>query len=124
MEYEDFLNRVGLVHKDKYQYLPENFGNEKVSYVCKEHGIQSQSIKRHLMGYGCIKCSYANRSNPQKKFLKDFLEKAIEVHGDKYDYSKFVYVTNKVKGTVICKACNKEWQARPDMFLNKKQRLS
>mgnify|MGYP000653304432 CR=1 FL=1 len=124
MEYEDFLKRVLLVHSDKYHYMPETFLNDRVSYVCKIHGLQNQSVKRHLMGYGCIKCSYVNRLNPQKKYLKDFLEKAVEVHGNKYDYSKFVYVTNKIKGIIICKACSNEWLARPDMFLNKKVRLS
>ena len=123
MKYKDFLEKARIVHADKYHYLSEKFTDEKVTYVCNEHGEQIQSVDRHLMGYGCIRCSYAKRRNPQKKSLEDFLKQVVEVHGDKYDCSKFVYVSNKTKGTIICKTCHNEWQARPDMFLNQKQRL-
>ena len=32
-----------------------------------------------------------------------FIQKATEVHGDKYDYSKVVYTHNKMYLTIICK---------------------
>lgn len=34
--------------------------------------------------------------------LKDFITKAREVHGDKYDYSKVVYVNDRNKAIIIC----------------------
>lgn len=37
------------------------------------------------------------------KYTKEtFLEKSKVIHGDKYDYSKVVYVNNKTKVTIIC----------------------
>lgn len=35
--------------------------------------------------------------------LREFIERACKVHGDRYDYSKVVYVNNKTKVTIICK---------------------
>lgn len=32
-----------------------------------------------------------------------FVEKAIRIHGDKYDYSKAVYVNSDSKIIIICK---------------------
>lgn len=33
---------------------------------------------------------------------KEFIEKAKKIHGDRYDYSKVVYVNNKTKVTIVC----------------------
>ena len=38
----------------------------------------------------------------QKLTTEEFIKKAREVHGDKYDYSKVEYVGNKAKVTIIC----------------------
>ena len=35
--------------------------------------------------------------------LEIFILKAKIVHGDKYIYSKFIYINSKTKGTIICK---------------------
>jgi hypothetical protein len=41
----------------------------------------------------------------QEEFIrtKEFIRKAIEVHGNKYDYSSVNYIKNNVKITIICK---------------------
>lgn len=33
---------------------------------------------------------------------EEFINKAKEIHGDKYDYSKVVYVTCNIKVEIIC----------------------
>ena len=38
-----------------------------------------------------------------RKTKEQFIEKAIEIHGDKYDYSKVKYKNAKNKITIICK---------------------
>ena len=49
-----------------------------------------------------------------------FIEKAKLVHGDKYDYSKVVYVNNKTKICIICPEHGEFWQ-RPDKHLSQKR---
>jgi hypothetical protein len=40
---------------------------------------------------------------PRKLTLEEFVEKAIEIHGGKYDYSKVVYKgNNKTPVEIIC----------------------
>lgn len=40
----------------------------------------------------------------------EFISKAITVHGDKYDYSKVEYISNKTKICIICPIHGEFWQ--------------
>ena len=44
------------------------------------------------------------------KNTENFIEKAKEVHGDKYDYSKSVYIDKKTKICIICPEHGEFWQ--------------
>ena len=48
--------------------------------------------------------------------IKNFIEKAREVHGDKYDYSKAVYINAKTKICIICPKHGEFWQT-PDKHI-------
>lgn len=51
-----------------------------------------------------------------KKIYQDkqlFEQAAREVHGDKYDYSKFALFNSTTRGTVICRQCGQEFQVKP-----------
>ena len=52
-----------------------------------------------------------------KLTVNDFLLKAKEVHGNKYDYSKVVYKNNKTKIIVTCIE-HGDFEIRPDCLLN------
>lgn len=41
---------------------------------------------------------------------EDFIRRAREVHGDKYDYSKATYINNRAKVCVICPIHGEFWQ--------------
>ena len=50
-----------------------------------------------------------------KKLTKEeFIKKAIEKHGDKYDYTKVDYKDNKTKVCIICKKHSEFWQKPSD----------
>ena len=52
-----------------------------------------------------------------KKFTTEqFLNKAKEIHNDKYDYSKVIYVTTKIKVTIIC-PIHGEFEQRPSAHM-------
>lgn len=40
---------------------------------------------------------------PGKLTTEEFVQKAKEIHGDKYDYSKVDYKNSKEKVCIICK---------------------
>ena len=50
--------------------------------------------------------------NLQSKTSK-FLEKAIMIHGNKFDYSKVVYIDNNNKILIICNTCKHEFLQIP-----------
>lgn len=54
-----------------------------------------------------------------KSNLEEFVDKAIEVHGAIYDYSKAVYVNSKTKLTVICRHRG-EFRVNPNSHVTNK----
>ena len=48
-----------------------------------------------------------------------FVESSKNMHGDKYDYSKTVYVRNDNKVIIICNTCNTEFQQTPTCHIAK-----
>ena len=52
---------------------------------------------------------------------EDFIEKARNVHGDKYDYSLVEYKNNYTPVTIICKTCGKSFEQIPSNHFYQKQ---
>ena len=104
---EQFIKEAMKVHGDKYDYSKVEYRNSKkeVCIVCPIHGEFWQKPINHLSGHGCQKC---NKSNKLTK--ETFIEKAKQVHGDKYDYSKVEYKNNSTKVCIICPKHGEFWQ--------------
>jgi len=109
---EDFIAEARKVHGNKYDYSKVKYVNSatKVCIICPEHGEFWQTPSNHLNGVECLKCSVIHVHNKQKSTTEDFITKAKEVHGDKYDYSKVNYVNSKTKVCIICSEHGEFWQ--------------
>ena len=55
----------------------------------------------------------------KKLTTEEFIEKAREVHGDKYDYSKVEYINSRTKICIICPKHGEFWQ-KPSSHLMKR----
>jgi len=110
---EDFINKAHEVHGDKYDYSKVEYINSKtkVRIVCPKHGEFLQTPNMHLRGSGCPNCGIESRTSSRKNSLEDFINKAREVHGDKYDYSKVEYVDSHTKVCIICPKHGEFWQS-------------
>jgi hypothetical protein len=97
---EEFIQKAKIIHGDKYDYSKVNYinCNTKVIIICKIHGEFLQIPSGHLSNKGCSKCS-----NIYNYSTLEFIDKVNIVHGDKYDYSKVNYTSNKKQITIICK---------------------
>ena len=96
---EDFINKAREIHGDKYDYSKVEYkGTDSlVTIICPEHGEFMQTPYHHLKRrQGCPKCARRIITT------EDFINKAREIHGDKYDYSKVVYKNSKTDVCVIC----------------------
>jgi len=93
----DFIKRSREIHGNKYDYSLVDYKNmkSKIKIICPKHGIFTQTPIAHLNGSSCTKCYLIN--------TKDFIEKAKEIHGNKYDYSLVNYIHSHTKIKIICK---------------------
>lgn len=112
---DEFISRAKLIHGDKYDYSKVKYirSYKKVDIICPIHGLFSQTPNNHLHGYGCLMCS-----NTHKSSTKEFISKAKEIHGDKYDYSKVEYVSSQKPVIIICKE-HGEFEQKPIHHLQK-----
>lgn len=119
MTKEQFVEKAKKVHGDKYDYSKVNFvdKNTEVCIICPKHGEFLQKPANHLKGYGCKKCGIEIVSKKLSLDTKKFIEKAVEIYGDKYDYSKTNYLNNHTHVTVTCKK-HGEFTVTPCDFLD------
>ena len=90
---EDFIKKAKEKFGNKFDFTKTNYINSQteVCITCPEHGdiwvlpyVFLQSVN------GCPECSGLKKWNTEK-----FKEKARNVHGNKYDYSKTVSYFSK-----------------------------
>ena len=103
---ETIIQKAKEMHGDKYDYSKVEYTgiDNKIIIICKEHGEFKQSPVCHINRQnGCKKC--ADKMNGKKLMIttEEFVQKAKEIHGDKYDYSKVEYTGIYNKIIIICK---------------------
>ena len=97
---EEFIEKSTKKHGNKYDYSKVNYINTKIPVIiiCKDHGEFLQRPSNHYSNSGCKKCS-----NKYNYLSNEFIIKAKEIHGNKYDYSKVNYINTNTKIIIICK---------------------
>jgi ssDNA-binding Zn-finger/Zn-ribbon topoisomerase 1 len=102
---EEFIARAQQVHGHAYDYTKVNYRSthEPVTIICREHGAFSQSPSSHLhQASGCIECGKRATADKLRMTTKDFIAKARQVHGDRFDYSKVDYRNSDSNITIVC----------------------
>lgn len=104
---DKFVKRSREIHGDKFDYARVKYHNArtKVTIRCSEHGLFETTPDNHLStkGGGCSKCRYEIQSLSVSKDTEFFIENAISVHGDRYDYSRSNYAKARTPVEIICK---------------------
>ena len=98
MTLKDFITKAREIHGSTYDYSKVDYvnGSIKVCIIDPEYGEFWQTPNNHLKGCGCPK-----RSGKHVPTTEEWIAKARLVHGDKYDYSKVVYVDSNTKVCII-----------------------
>ena len=102
---EEFISDAKKIHGDKYDYSKVDYRGvlEPVTIICPEHGEFKQKPREHLSGCGCKICGAKKLWDERGRVsTEDFVHKAKEVHGDRYDYSKVVYINKRSDVEIIC----------------------
>lgn len=101
-----FIENSNIKHNNKYDYslvIPE-YKNITDFYkiICPEHGVFIQKGTEHLK-FGCNECAKKIRPISATYSNEMFIEKANEVHNNRYDYSRVEYLRSDYKVEIICK---------------------
>jgi len=118
---KQFIAKAIRIHGNKFDYSKVYYKNNytNVCIICKVHGEFWQRPGDHLMGKGCSKCRGVKLSKIQSKGVEQFIDDAIRIHGETYDYSKVNYINNRTKIIIICEK-HGEFLQRPNDHINNK----
>ncbi|MEV0446294.1 hypothetical protein AB0I84_50090, partial [Streptomyces spectabilis] len=103
--HQPYVNSIGIkqaraVHGLRYDYTKVQYVGafEKVTIACPEHGEFLQAPVSHVRGgRHCPTC--ADRSPT----TEEWIERAREIHGDRYDYEQVTYVRSGDKVWITCR---------------------
>ena len=115
---DEFISRALNIHGDAYDYSKVEYTNskEKVRIVCSLHGEFEQTPDSHLRGRGCLKCGTGAVALNQTLNTDEFISRALNIHGDAYDYSKVEYKHSQEKVRIVC-SLHGEFEQTPDSHL-------
>jgi hypothetical protein len=103
---EKFVLQAEEIHGDRYDYSKVEYSSYKsrIVIICPDHGEFLQSPVKHInRKQGCPKCGVDKVSSFNSLSTLEFVKKAVEIHGDKYDYSKVEYRKWDEYVSIICR---------------------
>lgn len=116
-----FIEQAEKIQGNKYDYSKSQCFNatDKVEIICPIHGKFKQIANQHLQGHGCPKCNFDQMAKDRALGKETFINKAKELFGEKYDYSKVEYVNGQKNVCLICPT-HGEFEVTPNNHLSKK----
>ena len=103
---EEFILRSKMIHGDKYDYSLVDYKNMKTKVKIIYHDwIFEQKAEDHLLGKLCELRWDTDR----------FINESIKIHGNKYDYTKTIFINMKTNVIIILD--NKEYHQTPEKHL-------
>ncbi|MCD8206614.1 MAG: hypothetical protein LUD72_01610 [Bacteroidales bacterium] len=118
---EQFIERAREVHGDKFNYDDVVYVNNHthITLVCPDCGATWRIMPHnHLRGRGCPVCAQKKRGEAQRGTCESFKEKAMRLHGDKYNYDDVRYVDSATKVWIHCNQCGINFEQTPNHHLN------
>jgi len=102
---KEFIEEANIIHKNLYNYKLTNYigALTHIKIICKKHGVFIQTPSHHLNGSGCPRCAIEKNSLKQAKTTIKFIEEAIVIHGNLYDYRLVNYINGSSSVNIICK---------------------
>ncbi len=101
---DDFIRKAVKVHGDRYDYSLVDYNDylTEVKIICKLHGPFLQTVGVHLKGSSCQQCSKNVCKLKRMDTIENFIIKANNVHGNRYNYDDVIYEGSKKKVIINC----------------------
>ncbi len=77
--------------------------NTPILHKCNCGSIRKVTPASILLGSSCIACGILKSSETSRSNTKDFINKAIKIHNDTYNYDKVEYILAREKVIITCK---------------------
>lgn len=94
---EKLIKKSHEIHDKEYDFsksvYPKN-KNDNIIIICPIHGEFITTPHKFLNSLGCPKCGIEVKNSNRRMKLDELISRAIEIHGDKYDYKKTIYPKN------------------------------
>jgi very-short-patch-repair endonuclease len=120
-----FIEKSKKIHGEMYDYSQVVYVDAKSNVIIVCNGCKTKFFQKpngHLYGYGCRTCANKLMSEIKRKYTTStIIEKAKEIHGDKYDYSKVEYTGVDNNIIIICNTCKTEFTQSPYCHINRNQ---
>jgi len=99
-----WIDACTIIHNNVYDYSKSHFVNNttKVIIICPDHGEFKQMPRDHKTGRGCMLCGRIKSSDAKRDDKTTFIQKAHDIHGTRYDYSKVIYESSTKPVAIIC----------------------
>jgi Zn ribbon nucleic-acid-binding protein len=100
----EFIEKAIKIHGNVYYYLNVVYltARSKISITCNIHGDFLQTPNSHLSGHGCPKCGKDKLASSLSSNTSEFIEKANQIHGNKYSYLNVNYTNSDTKVSITC----------------------
>ena len=115
---------IELYGSDRFDYTESIYSNAKTKMkikcnICGNTLYKTPTAHLNKNNKGCIHCS-----GKYKPTLEEFKNKAISVHGDKYDYSNFIYISKDIPSRIKCNTCGTVFKQSPHNHIYHKKGCS
>ena len=104
---DNFVHRASERHANRFDYsISRWIGVTKpIEVICRQHGPCVTTPKSHLANPsgGCPRCREERIRNARRLTTDQFVRRAREVHGERYDYHLVQYTGTKVPVVIVCR---------------------
>jgi very-short-patch-repair endonuclease len=107
----DLRNKLLTTHNNKYSYKDGFLNKENIIVSCKLHGDFTIRKDKHLLGYGCRKCS------KKKKYDNNFFIECLKNKFNNYSFEKCNFIDFKNKVIITCNK-HGDFSSKPEILLS------
>ena len=109
---QTFIEKSIKKYGNKFTYEKVDYKNSynEVIITCSKHGDFKVKPNDFLQGQNCPNCTNEKYINKKRIKFEDFLKRARNVHGDKYQYDENDYIDMTHKVGFTCPFHGKQWQ--------------
>lgn len=102
---EEYISRAIAVHGNKFSYELTEYVDRKtlITITCPVHGPIKVNPYNHIrLGTGCSECAKDEKIRTAPRDKESFIAKSRQIHGDKYNYDKVIYIDYKTPVEIVC----------------------